>query len=111
MLPKEERKAMLLRIFNDDTPLQDHSKDRFRDKKMTANGTVGEQSEVRDEDERETKDDENEDKEVEEEVGVALGGHREDLQAIIDASSDSIADDEENEIVPGLGRGQGEGGG
>ena len=29
MLPKEERRAMLLRLFNDDTPLQDHSKDRF----------------------------------------------------------------------------------
>ena len=30
MLPKEERKAMLLRLYNEDTPLQDHSKDRFR---------------------------------------------------------------------------------
>lgn len=29
MLPKEERKAMLLRLYNEDTPLQDHSKDRF----------------------------------------------------------------------------------
>ncbi|KAL6715109.1 tRNA (cytosine-5-)-methyltransferase ncl1 [Lecanora helva] len=29
MLPKEERKAMLLRLFNEDTPLEDHSKDRF----------------------------------------------------------------------------------
>ncbi|KAF2493288.1 S-adenosyl-L-methionine-dependent methyltransferase [Lophium mytilinum] len=29
MLPKEERKALLLRLFNDDTPLIDHSKDRF----------------------------------------------------------------------------------
>ena len=29
MLPKEERRAMLLRLFNDETPLQDHSKDRF----------------------------------------------------------------------------------
>lgn len=29
MLPKEERKAMLLRIYNEDTPLMDHSKDRF----------------------------------------------------------------------------------
>jgi len=30
MLPKEDRKAMLLRLYNDDSPLMDHSKDRFR---------------------------------------------------------------------------------
>jgi NADH dehydrogenase/NADH:ubiquinone oxidoreductase subunit G len=30
MLPKEDRKAMLLRMFNDETPLQDSSKDRFK---------------------------------------------------------------------------------
>ena len=30
MLPKEDRKAMLLRLFNDDSPLEDHSKDRFK---------------------------------------------------------------------------------
>ena len=29
MLPKEERRAMLLRLFNDDEPLIDHSKERF----------------------------------------------------------------------------------
>lgn len=29
MLPKEDRKAMLLRLYNDDSPLLDHSKDRF----------------------------------------------------------------------------------
>lgn len=29
MLPKEDRKAMLLRLYNDDTPLMDHSKERF----------------------------------------------------------------------------------
>lgn len=29
MLPKEERKAMLLRLYNDDSPLIDHSKERF----------------------------------------------------------------------------------
>lgn len=29
MLPKEERKAMLLRLFDEDGPLMDHSKDRF----------------------------------------------------------------------------------
>lgn len=35
MLPKEDRKAMLLRLYNDDSPLMDHSKDRFR---KTVNG-------------------------------------------------------------------------
>ena len=30
MLPKEERKAMLLRLYGEDTPLMDHSKDRFK---------------------------------------------------------------------------------
>lgn len=35
MLPKEDRKAMLLRLYNDDSPLMDHSKDRFNN---TANG-------------------------------------------------------------------------
>ena len=29
MLPKEDRKAMLLRLYNEDSPLLDHSKDRF----------------------------------------------------------------------------------
>ena len=29
MLPKEERRAMLLRLYNDDSPLLDHSKGRF----------------------------------------------------------------------------------
>lgn len=28
MLPKEERKAMLLRLYNDDSPLIDHNKER-----------------------------------------------------------------------------------
>ncbi|KAI9811081.1 MAG: hypothetical protein M1827_005663 [Pycnora praestabilis] len=30
MLPKEDRKALLLRLYNDSTPLMDHSKDRFK---------------------------------------------------------------------------------
>lgn len=29
MLPKEDRRAMLLRLYNDDSPLLDSSKDRF----------------------------------------------------------------------------------
>lgn len=30
MLPKEDRKAMLLRLYNDESPLLDHSKERFK---------------------------------------------------------------------------------
>jgi hypothetical protein len=29
MLAKDDRKAMLLRLFNDDSPLKDRSQDRF----------------------------------------------------------------------------------
>lgn len=32
MLPKEDRRAMLLRLYNDDSPLLGSSKDRFHDK-------------------------------------------------------------------------------
>ena len=37
MLPKEDRKAMLLRLYNEDTPLMDHSKDRFSRDRTDAN--------------------------------------------------------------------------
>lgn len=43
MLPKEDRKAMLLRLYNDDTPLLDHSKERF---KKQALGSADEISEA-----------------------------------------------------------------
>jgi len=45
MLPKEDRKAMLLRLYNEDTPLQDHSKDRFH----TGNATQNTKVEAKDE--------------------------------------------------------------
>ena len=32
MLPKEDRKAMLLRLYNEDTPLHDNSKQRAKEK-------------------------------------------------------------------------------
>ena len=39
MLPKEDRKAMLLRLYNEDTPLTDHHKDRAdREKTAASNG-------------------------------------------------------------------------
>ena len=41
MLPKEDRRAMLLRLFNEDTPLMDHSKDRFhKDAKAQTNASI-----------------------------------------------------------------------
>lgn len=43
MLPKEDRKAMLLRLYNDDTPLQDHSKDRFNAKLDSIEGKDNEE--------------------------------------------------------------------
>ena len=39
MLPKEERKAMLLRLYNDDTPLIDHSQQRRN--QLAIDGTTG----------------------------------------------------------------------
>lgn len=38
MLPKEDRKAMLLRLYNDDSPLMDHSKDRYISSAEKLNG-------------------------------------------------------------------------
>ena len=47
MLPKEDRKAMLLRLFNDDSPLQDHSKDRFKvEAPLPADGVLDAESET-----------------------------------------------------------------
>ncbi|KAK4977426.1 tRNA (cytosine-5-)-methyltransferase ncl1 [Elasticomyces elasticus] len=40
MLPKEERKAMLLRLYNDDSPLIDHSQERFGKQSPTAATTT-----------------------------------------------------------------------
>ena len=46
MLPKEDRKAMLLRLFNDDSPLQDHSKDRFKIEAPLPAGVLDAESET-----------------------------------------------------------------
>ncbi|KAI9876473.1 MAG: hypothetical protein M1830_006446 [Pleopsidium flavum] len=40
MLPKEDRKALLLRLYNDDSPLLDNSKDRFLNKQNGAASDV-----------------------------------------------------------------------
>lgn len=52
MLPKEDRKAMLLRLYNDTTPLMDHSKDRFKkieDETPTANDEDENMTDIKDE--------------------------------------------------------------
>lgn len=67
MLPKEERKAMLLRLYNEDTPLQDHSKDRFH----TGGATQGIKKEPEDGARLEG--------EVKEEMDVKLEGEDDDL--------------------------------
>ena len=41
MLPKEDRKAMLLRLYNDESPLEDHSKDRFKSNVTDSKVEVG----------------------------------------------------------------------
>ena len=48
MLPKEERKAMLLRLYNDETPLQDISKQRAREKVEIKAEEVGEEQKEED---------------------------------------------------------------
>ncbi|KAL9602247.1 MAG: hypothetical protein Q9219_001971 [cf. Caloplaca sp. 3 TL-2023] len=86
MLPKEDRKAMLLRLFNEITPLQDHSKERFsrgktatnsRNARINLNGTNG-------------------DIKMDDDVPP----EQDDLQAIMDATSDEEADVEENTVKP-----------
>ena len=82
MLPKEDRKAMLLRLFNDDSPLQDHSKDRLKiDVSLPADGVPDAESEAkaiveRDEGfkvaEAANDDNDDDDKDLEE-GGVAIG--------------------------------------
>lgn len=39
MLAKDDRKAMLLRLFNDDSPLKDRSKDRLAARQDTSTST------------------------------------------------------------------------
>lgn len=84
MLPKEDRKAMLLRLFGEITPLRDTSKDRFLKAKNAAlNGAAV--SDINGEIKEEVKADD-----------TALD--KDDLQAIMDATSDEEADVEESTV-------------
>ena len=71
MLPKEDRKAMLLRLYNEDTPLMDHSKDRFHNKAQ-AGANANADADIKDEsvDIKEEEEEEEEAREEEEEDGV-----------------------------------------
>lgn len=54
MLPKEDRRAMLLRLYNDDSPLLDNSKDRFHNKQNGEGSDVAmDENMVVDEEQRE----------------------------------------------------------
>ena len=100
MLPKEDRKAMLLRLYNEDTPLMDHSKDRFHNtnSRPQPNADIkDEPNDIRDEDEvdADVKDEiavKGEDEEgnivaagLGEDVGMTGNGERED-----DVLSDAV---------------------
>ena len=72
MLPKEDRKAMLLRLYNEDTPLQDHSKDRFH--------SGGAKQKVRAEPNEDDEDAESKAKsEVKDELNIKAEGEEDDL--------------------------------
>ncbi|KAI4251329.1 MAG: hypothetical protein LQ352_004918 [Teloschistes flavicans] len=91
MLPKEERKAMLLRLYNEVIPLQDNSKARFEKKKNVNKESA----------EGVTTNHANGDGETH---GTVPDG-QEDLQAIIDATSDEEASLEESTVETGVGAG------
>ncbi|KAL8944853.1 MAG: hypothetical protein Q9216_000143 [Gyalolechia sp. 2 TL-2023] len=78
MLPKEDRKAMLLRLFGEIIPLQDTSKDRFLKDKDTARNTTAES---------------NVDGETQGKMEMDGAPHeKDDFLAIMDATSDEEAD-------------------
>lgn len=93
MLPKEERKAMLLRLYNEVVPLQDNSKARFEKKMEDA---IKAENSI-------TNDANGEGGDGEWNGNGADG--QEDLQAIMDATSDEEAGVEERTVEPGLGGG------
>ena len=109
MLPKEDRKAMLLRLFNEDTPLMDHSKDRFHNKPESSTHPS---TKVKDEPDG-IKDEEEEEEEEEDahavikdeivvkgegEVGdVAAAGLGRNVEAVEDGAGDG---EREDDVLP-----------
>ena len=101
MLPKEDRKAMLLRLYNEDTPLMDHSKDRFHDKSKpqpdadVIKETDGAKDEEVDADVEDEKAAINEESEDGIEGGVRLG---EDVETTEDGAGDEAAESRDDEL-------------
>ncbi|KAL8731487.1 MAG: hypothetical protein Q9181_004285 [Wetmoreana brouardii] len=91
MLPKEERKAMLLRLYNEIIPLQDSSKARFLKNPDNAGNDVAPST-------TSAADGEGGDAKTDD---APYG--RDDLQAIMDATSDEDGDVQESTVEPGLG--------
>ena len=85
MLPKEDRKAMLLRLFNEHTPLMDHSKDRFHNKPESSppasTHVKDEPDDIKDEEEQEEEEGEEADAVVKDEIMVKAEGEEEDVAA------------------------------
>lgn len=88
MLPKEDRKAMLLRLYNDDTPLKDSSKERFNSK-PPASG---------DRDEKDVKEEEADaETEVKQEMDVMIGEGEEGVGAVEEGEGEGKREDD---VVP-----------
>ena len=79
MLPKEDRRAMLLRLYNDDSPLMDHSKDRFLAKTNTESNANGEK--------------------------VTVGKGEDESLKVDDDDGESLPIEDEDISAPGLGPG------
>lgn len=98
MLPKEDRRAMLLRLYNEDTPLMDHSKERFHNSNNNNNRSkpqphvkMGDEPEdIKDEEAEDVKD-EMAVEEEDEEGNVAAAGLGEDVE---NGAKDGEADDD-----------------
>lgn len=104
MLPKEDRKAMLLRLYNEDTPLMDHSKERFHD-----NSKAQSNADIKDEpdaikDEAETNADVKDELAVKEDVegNVAAAGLGEHVEAREDGAGDGDVEMEDDVLSDGL---------
>ncbi|KAF2757707.1 S-adenosyl-L-methionine-dependent methyltransferase [Pseudovirgaria hyperparasitica] len=85
MLPKEDRKAMLLRLFNDDSPLIDHNKEKGinKSKKQLAEeaaAAAAQEEEMKEEEEEVEEAEEAEELVQEEELGEANKAATEDVE-------------------------------
>ena len=97
MLPKEDRKAMLLRLFNEDTPLMDHSKDRFHKSSIPQPNAnfKDEPNDIKNEEELNADvKDEIAIKEEDKEGNVAAAGFGEDVERIEDGAGDEVREDD-----------------